>query len=66
MPKKKRSTTAPSQSEKDTAYLVVKAALSAVPVLGGPAVEVFSYLINEPVSKDATNGSSKSPQDLKS
>lgn len=35
----------------DLAHVMVKATLSAVPVVGGPAAELFAFLIGEPVSK---------------
>lgn len=35
----------------DVAHAVVKAALSTVPVAGGPLGELFAYLITEPVTK---------------
>lgn len=35
----------------DTAHVVVKAALSAIPVAGGPLAELFAFLVAEPVSK---------------
>lgn len=35
----------------DYAHLVVKSALSAVPVAGGPLAELFAFLIAEPLAK---------------
>ena len=47
MPAKRR----PRKTAGDTAHALVKAALSAVPVAGGPLAELFAYLIDEPVKK---------------
>ena len=51
MAQKKLSTSAPNKTGTDTAYALTKAVLSAVPVTGGPLVELFAYLITEPVAK---------------
>jgi hypothetical protein len=45
------ATKRPKKSAGDTAHVIVKAALSAVPVAGGPLAELFAYLIDEPVKK---------------
>lgn len=41
----------PKQSKGDAAHAIVKAGLSAVPVVGGPAVELFQYVIQPPLEK---------------
>src|SRR5436309_15760455 len=35
----------------DTVHVVVKAGLSAIPVLGGPAAEIFAHIIVPPLTK---------------
>ena len=42
---------APKQSKGDVAHTLAKAGLSAIPVVGGPAVELFQYLIQPPLEK---------------
>jgi hypothetical protein len=41
----------PKRSGGDAAHAVVKAGLSAVPVVGGSAVELFQYVIQPPLEK---------------
>lgn len=41
----------PKQSKGDVAHTLAKADLSAIPVVGGPAVELFQYLIQPPLEK---------------
>ena len=41
----------PIQSKGDVAHTLAKAGLSAIPVVGGPAVELFQYLIQPPLEK---------------
>src|SRR5262245_56235269 len=41
----------PKRSVGDAAHAIAKAGLSAVPVVGGPAVELFQYLIQPPLEK---------------
>ena len=43
--------TPPRQSSGDTAHALVKAGLSALPVVGGPAVELFQYIVQPPLEK---------------
>jgi len=35
----------------DHAHMLIKAAISAIPVYGGPAAEIFSAIITPPLSK---------------
>lgn len=42
---------APKQSKGDVAHTLVKAGLSAIPYVGGPAVELFQCLIQPPLEK---------------
>lgn len=42
---------APERSNGDAAHAIVKASLSAVPMVGGPAVELFQYLVQPPLDK---------------
>jgi len=44
-------TAEPKKTGGDLAYSVVKAALSAIPVAGGPVAELFAYLVAEPIAK---------------
>jgi hypothetical protein len=39
------------KSQGDAVHAAVKAALSIIPVVGGPLTELFAYVIEEPVSK---------------
>jgi len=41
----------PKASKGDAAHLAVKATLSAVPIVGGPAAELFAALIQPPLEK---------------
>lgn len=41
----------PEQSAGDVAHSVVKAGLSAIPVLGGPAIELFQNVVQPPLEK---------------
>ncbi len=41
----------PERSKGDAAHAVVKAVLSAVPAVGGPAVELFQYVVQPPLEK---------------
>ena len=41
----------PKQSKGDVAHTLAKAGLSAIPVIGGPAVELFQYLVQPPLEK---------------
>lgn len=41
----------PSRSIGDAAHALVKAGLSAVPLVGGPAVEIFQYVVQPPLDK---------------
>lgn len=41
----------PERTRGDTAHAVVKAALSMVPAVGGPAVELFQYVVQPPLEK---------------
>lgn len=41
----------PAQSSGDVAHALVKAGLSALPVVGGPAVELFQLLVQPPLEK---------------
>lgn len=41
----------PEQAKGDVAHTLAKAGLSAIPVVGGPAVELFQYLIQPPLEK---------------
>jgi hypothetical protein len=41
----------PKRGKGDAAHMLVKAALSAVPVAGGSAAEIMAYLIEPPLSK---------------
>ena len=45
------STEAPKATKGDTAHALVKAGLSALPVVGGPAVELFQLLIQPPLEQ---------------
>lgn len=44
----------PKQSKGDFAHALTKAGLSAIPVVGGPAVELFQLLIQPPLEKRRT------------
>jgi hypothetical protein len=46
-----RSSKPPKRTGGDTAHTVVKAALSAVPVVGGPAAEAFAALVLPPLER---------------
>ncbi|MFA5232524.1 MAG: hypothetical protein WC410_02565 [Candidatus Paceibacterota bacterium] len=41
----------PKSTGGDTAHMLVRAGLSAIPVVGGPATEIFSAIVNPPLSK---------------
>jgi hypothetical protein len=41
----------PRQSKGDTVHAIAKAGLSAIPVVGGPAVELFQMLIQPPLER---------------
>jgi hypothetical protein len=41
----------PSQSKGDTVHAIAKAGLSAIPIVGGPAVELFQMLIQPPLER---------------
>lgn len=41
----------PKQSKGDAAHALVKAGLSAIPVVGGPAVELFQHLVQPPLDR---------------
>lgn len=41
----------PARSLGDSAYALTKALLSAVPVVGGPAIELFQYVVQPPLEK---------------
>jgi hypothetical protein len=41
----------PSQSKGDVAHTLAKAGLSAIPFVGGPAVELFQWLVQPPLEK---------------
>lgn len=41
----------PTQSKVDAAHAIAKAGLSAIPVVGGPAVELFQYIVQPPLEK---------------
>ena len=41
----------PVQSKGDAAHAIAKAGLSAIPIVGGPAVELFQYIIQPPLEK---------------
>ncbi len=41
----------PKPSAGDAAHAIVKAGLSAVPIVGGPAVELFQFLIQPPLDR---------------
>ena len=41
----------PQRSKGDVAHAIVKAGLSAVPMVGGPAIELFHYLVQTPIDK---------------
>lgn len=43
--------TTPKQSAGDAAHALVKAGLSAIPVVGGPAVELFQWVVQPPLEK---------------
>jgi len=42
---------APKPTGEDAAHMLVRAGLSAIPVVGGPATEIFSAIVNPPLSK---------------
>ena len=44
----------PKQSKGDVAHALTKAGLSVIPVVGGPAVELFQLLIQPPLEKRRT------------
>jgi hypothetical protein len=44
-------TEAPKPTKADAAHTIVKAGLSAVPVIGGPAAEIFSSIIFPPLTR---------------
>lgn len=41
----------PKASSRDTAHTLVRAGISAIPVLGGPAAELFNHVIQPPLEK---------------
>jgi hypothetical protein len=41
----------PERSKTDAAHALVKAGLSAIPVIGGPAVELFQYVVQPPLER---------------
>ena len=41
----------PSATGRDHAYAVVKAGISAIPIVGGPAAELLAHLIEPPLAK---------------
>jgi hypothetical protein len=41
----------PEQSKGDVAHAIVKAGLSAIPIVGGPAVELFQYVVQPPLER---------------
>jgi hypothetical protein len=41
----------PTPSAGDTLHTLVKAGLSAIPIVGGPAAELFAYIIAPPLTK---------------
>jgi len=41
----------PQRSKGDAAHAIVKVGLSAVPMVGGPAVELFQYVVQPPLDK---------------
>jgi hypothetical protein len=41
----------PMMTKGDTAHAIAKAGLSAIPFVGGPAVELFQYLIQPPLER---------------
>jgi hypothetical protein len=43
--------TVPRSSKGDVVHAIVKAGLSAVPMVGGPAVELFQYIVQPPLDK---------------
>jgi hypothetical protein len=51
MPSKSPDAKRLKKTKGDTVHALVKAVVSTVPVAGGPLVEVFAYLVDEPVSK---------------
>lgn len=44
----------PKATNRDAAHAIAKAGLSAIPVVGGPAVELFQYLIQPPLERRRT------------
>jgi len=45
--------TVPKQSKGDVVHTLAKAGLSAIPVMGGPAAELFQCVIQPPLAKAA-------------
>lgn len=43
--------TVPKRSKGDATHAIVKAGLSALPMAGGPAVELFQYIVQPPLDK---------------
>jgi len=41
----------PKATKSDTAHAIIKAGLSAIPAVGGPAVELFQHLIQPPLER---------------
>lgn len=41
----------PKVTEGDTAHMIAKAGLSVIPVVGGPAAELFQYLVQPPLER---------------
>lgn len=46
-----QNTNVPTRSGGDAIHAVVKAVLSAIPVYGGPAVELFQFVVQPPLEK---------------
>ena len=40
----------PKASVGDVTHTIVKASLSVIPIIGGPAIEIFSAIITPPLS----------------
>lgn len=41
----------PESSKGDALHAIAKAGLSVIPVIGGPAVELFQYVVQPPLEK---------------
>lgn len=46
-----QNTKIPTQSRGDAAHALAKAVLSAIPAVGGPAVELFQHIVQPPLEK---------------